>query len=637
MATKIGIHASIKGNTEANIAVATALDAQVFVWLAGDHQPGDALRWPDAAHIVRLPNPQAEPREAVADYARRVDGLLMAWQAAGLADLWFQMGNEPEIAGYDLAVPWGVEGWKQVAGQYLANLRHNAPTARFLSTPFTVANSGETKAPYTNDFDGVALHHYWAASDGPTPLALAYNKPVYLTEMNSNPTDPHQIAAFVKGSAGVAGVAIFIADAPPDFAHYDLSPLDAGVIRALLAEPPAPPPFQPPPVIGRDAYRFAPLSQVQYDTIISRASMAGRSSPLLTDAAYTALVATCHAADIDPRWFLAIVQSESHFGTDPNAANPPNNPAGIKWVGQAGGFDSGVVYPASEGAGTYAGFPTIDAFWRELVRIMHNSILGPAFDAGDLKAVAERYTGGAWGDVKVDIWQEYRIDYPPQATTTLERLHAIASAFVGATATEEGNAEFGMCEQFVEEVQADAGLPRTRFYSAAIHGDELVADGVLRQGAWPRGAILVWNRSFDPNGHICVGSDYPYVITTYPGAISRLDATAINWYPNAGFLGWYIPAGASEEDDMALPIEGHADDGVYAHGWALAMRQSDGAINRTGIFDRWLALVKAGVPIGLPVCDEYSFPDGRTVQNFSSGAVITAIKDESGAWQTYVN
>jgi hypothetical protein len=182
-----------------------------------------------------------------------------------------------------------------------------------------------------------------------------------------------------------------------------------------------------------------------------------------------------------------------------------------------------------------------------------------------------------------------------------------------------------MCEQFVEEVLADEGVPRTRFSTAAAHGDALLTLGVLRPGEWPPGSVLVFGRSFDPDGHICIGDTFPYVITTYPGSVQRLDATVLHWYPNAGYLGYYIPDGVTEEDDMALPRNAVIDDGEIALAWTAFNVPLNA---ESAIYADWKQKVYAqGIPMGVPTRSEQDYTD-RILQPFSSGLVAQYTKGD---------
>jgi hypothetical protein len=499
--------------------------------------------------------------------------------------------------GFDDGHEWGVDLWTQVAGQYLANVRHLFPDQRFLSAPFSVANISATNPPYTDPFDGVAMHYYWPASQGaPLGYGHSFSKPVVFTEFNSNPTQPDQIAQAIEHFASDAAFCLFMADAPDNFANYNVTAEQAAAIRTAMEQPPAPPPVPPPEPAP------APPSSPAWDANAPVEARMNDLKQLICDAA------DAHAVPRDIAAGLVEQESGGYIG----AYNRQDGGSGLTQITPPYHPDvdyhrclSDPAYALDQGLrilrGDYA------ASWRDALTAYNGDPTGHVY-ADSVLALSLKYT--LWNPVAGG------------STTTLRAIRDRALTYVGHTYTDEGNAEFGMCEQFVEEVLADEGVPRTRFSTAAVHGDALVASGSLRAGEWHAGAVLVFGRTFDPAGHICIGDTFPYVITTYPNSIQRLDATAIGWYPNAGYLGYYIPDGVTEEDDMALPVDGKADDGIHANAW---QRTGIPLNEQSGFYQRWLALVKAGVPIGVPYTEEYPASDGRTIQHYSSGATMTFV------------
>lgn len=652
---KWGVHSSLYGNTAQNQAVANALGATCFTWLMRAHQPSDALMWPDATHILRLWNPG--PTEDAHTYAARIAGDIQMWTGAGIHDLWIQVGCEPEQQGFDLQTPWTIVEWKVMAPQYADVLRQRFPNIPFLAAPFTAANISQSDNDYAAAWDGVALHWYWPNTDFQLPTLGNLDTgtiPVFYTEVNANPTTPDHVATFLQHMQ-YEGATIFMADAiGTAWPFYDLSVVQAKQIRALVDGPllpvphPAPPPPPPPPVVP-DYLHFRGLSWDQYQQIITTGTMAGRTSPMLNRPDYDALIGAMQDAQIDPRLPLAFTWSEGHHGSDPGlVAAAYNNLGGIKYSGAPGTYDTGI---AADTGGTYAGFPDLRPYYVEWVRIMQNNIIGPDFRSGNLIGAVEHYTNGpGTGHNKVTQYEAYVADYPespvtppgpspqppPPTGVTLADILRVATDHIGKTITDEGNAEFGMCEQEFEEWCEEAGLPRVRYASAAADGDVLLTNGALHTTMPPPpGAGVIWGRSFDPEGHICCAAEYPFVITTYPGKVSRIDAVANGWYGSVGFLGWFVPNGATI---VVPPPTNHLDDAMIERLWygdASAANRAKRAYNpQSGIGQRWRKELLAGNSLGTVQSGEESdTPSGRILQYFTN-AVITYI---TATGETFVN
>jgi hypothetical protein len=153
-----------------------------------------------------------------------------------------------------------------------------------------------------------------------------------------------------------------------------------------------------------------------------------------------------------------------------------------------------------------------------------------------------------------------------------------------------------------------------------VHIDALLQNRVVinRDLPPPPGSVLLFDRRFDPMGHICFAGNYPYIVTTYPGKISVINGLA--WYAANGYIGYYIPEGIVHggNEDM-LPSDGQMDWGEVEILWV-----SQGGIwnPQSGIFNDWLAKRRAGINYGIPVGPEVGFENGaRVLQPFSTGFV----------------
>jgi murein DD-endopeptidase MepM/ murein hydrolase activator NlpD len=263
MALRIGCHAGTKGFTAACKAVMDILP-DVCLWLADTHQPHDATTYPTSTHILRLRNPQ--PGEGYVAYANRMEREcnLRSWYDAPIprgALIWV-VGNEPEQRGYDLDVPWTIADWLANHAGYLSEVKARYPGIGFLATPFTSMDTDQATTAYVAPYEGIACHAYWAKGNtgwrqktngGATWSVFALTgKPIYVTEVNSNPADADEILAWAGevSSDLVKGACLYIAESDSD-PQYVVTPQMATAVRdGLVPSPPAPnpPPPQPEPV-----------------------------------------------------------------------------------------------------------------------------------------------------------------------------------------------------------------------------------------------------------------------------------------------------------------------------------------------------------------------------------------------------
>jgi hypothetical protein len=687
---RVGLHAPVQGATERFIQTAEALQASVFLWLAltpgGPHRPADALRYPGGTHIVRVANPARY--EDPAAWMARVVPALDPWVAAGIPPgaLIVQHANEPDVAAIDLPAAWDLGVWMGSAHGYRDALKARYPNLPLLSPPFSCANTKYLTAEYVAPYEGVAVHCYWAAgnpgwrqgTDGGAAWrsAAPFGKPVWVTEANSNPTDAEEIVAWVRevDSPLVEGATLFVADGAQSWPEYDVTPETAAAVRAgLSVTPPKPPPSPPEPTPMADYLHFSPLSYAQYQAIIATGTIPGRTSPMLNEPDYHALIGVMQQAQIDPRLPLAFTWSEGHHGSDPGlVAAGVNNLGGIKYVGAPGTFDSGI--PADTG-GTYAGFYDLRPYYIEWVRIMNNDIIGPCFRAGDLICAVEHYTNGpGTGHNKVAKYEEYVSDYPASAVTppatggvsgdaiATEALTQRGQTWAGTYDTHNGNHPWYLwCQSFVERVHEHAGITGPFYASAADCGRAMEALGRLHRGDTnaPRGAVLFWDEQFwADGGHTAISlGDGTFVGTTDQGIQIRS-----GWQSSAGYMGWAFRPGVGdtaphvEEVDEVKVGDGFAPDELrlmwYGTGKPTATAKKNfpyepdklGTHGAYGLLANGTFKTDEQDFTGLSVClgrcldKETGDPGtpGRSVIHFERGK-LTALRQPDGSYLIRVN
>lgn len=360
---------------------------------------------------------------------------------------------------------------------------------------------------------------------------------------------------------------------------------------------------------------FRALSVEQYFAIVDDGTEPGRASPLRTPESYAALVGMCEPVPVDPRLPLAFAWAEGHMGSDPGlAAMPVNNFLGVKFVGQDGATDSGI---AADTGGTYAGFADLAACWREWLRIMRNSIIGPAFASGDLVGVVEHYTNGpGTGHNKIDQYERYVATWPPASeppagapVVTPDDVVRVALADVGkARLTDSWNGEHPVsmwCQADIEDWLVAAGLPVVHYPSAAVAGDA----APLAAGRAPKGALVYFRGpgwSVDDHGGISLGDGR---------TISGLATVVVTdgWQDLPSYRGWRWPDGIALAP--AVDVDYFADGNPWG---PVPMRHP--------FWSRWDLLNRQGLALpqmGWPLKPERTLPNGRRVQEFERGSYGT--------------
>jgi murein DD-endopeptidase MepM/ murein hydrolase activator NlpD len=201
------------------------------------------------------------PDEHPDDWMRHIVPILDPWVSAGIPPgaLIVVPGNEPDIAGVDVPVPWEIAAWFADAHSYRDALRARYPRLPILAPPLTSINTPEITADYLGGYEAAATHNYWAEGnpgwrqgrDGGAAWRCATDLgiPCYVTELNSNPTSTNEILAWASevDSALMLGACLFLPDAAgTQFAMYDVTVAEAAAVKEGLVAQPVPPTPDPP-------------------------------------------------------------------------------------------------------------------------------------------------------------------------------------------------------------------------------------------------------------------------------------------------------------------------------------------------------------------------------------------------------
>jgi hypothetical protein len=238
----LGLHCPTSGATDRFHATAQALRSEAFLYLPAENA-GDAQRYPGTLPIVRLSNWRID--EDPQGYVNRVASRVEQWRAT--PDVVFQLGNECDIE-------MGHTG--DNFPLYARAMHSRWPGIRVANPPLTAENTHLWTAETLAGADMIACHCYFqiTAEDISNPnLGAAYRhllpfgQPVIVTEINcvnasGNPTDTNidwdernrQVGewAVQAHQDGVHACCLFIADASPDWAAFNVTPEDAASIRA---------------------------------------------------------------------------------------------------------------------------------------------------------------------------------------------------------------------------------------------------------------------------------------------------------------------------------------------------------------------------------------------------------------------
>jgi hypothetical protein len=656
---RVGAHAPVQGFTDRAYQAAVALNAAVFLWTPACG-PQDALRFPDALHVVRLDNWTVDiaPSQYVANESAQIN----RWRSIIPAAV-FQCGNEPDIES---------DHGGQDFPRYAAALRAAFPGILLANPPLSVE---KTYLITTDGADYVACHSYFERQHpediGNEGLGASYRlalraagtKQTIVTEFNVVQTNcpidwpdrNKQAAAWLDQAEadGVAGVCFFILDAAPDWASFDVGPEAAADILAHRHQtpapapqpspPPIPPPVPAPPVTGA----YTRSSDPRGYRVLDRRweAFIAQHNPQEADVICAYYDQACEVIGYDANCAIAQGCVETEIFTSPRW-KAAHNAAGIGIYAdstpdvQFGDVATGVRAQVELLSDYYCG--GVEP-WGVLKRYGFGGMnLGKTklSDMDGVWAADTGYSAAIVGYLNQVVGGTQPAPAPPTGPT-LEDIYRIALTYVGATRTDEGSAEFGMCEQFVEEVVAKGTGKRVRYPTAAAHDNALHAAGVpFVTGPWKRGMILSWNAPFDPDGHTCVAADFPMVITTHvSGVIAVIDAEANGWYGAAGYSGAYVPDGVGDGapvvEEIDMKVETAFDDGVLARQWrgpstAAAFKKIGGYDGARGIDAAWRGELEAGRPLGFAISNEEADkPSGRIVRYFSNGRITYFTADGS--------
>jgi hypothetical protein len=652
----IGIHAPVQGATDRFNQTASALNAGAFLWLDSE-QPGDALRYPGALHVVRLPN--WTQGMGAGGYTASVTARVIRWRSA-VPDAVFQCGNEPNLEvghnGRDFP-------------RYAAAMRDAFPGIRLANPPPSVEGTDAITADVCAAADFVACHAYFERQhpedSGNETFGASYRiamqvagaKPCIVTEFNVVQTNcpidwpdrNTQAAAWLRQAEadGVHAAMLYIADAAPDWSSFDLGPEAATDILAHYRQdvPQAPPRPDPSPpeetgmyTRGSDPRGYVPLRAGW------RAFIGGRN-PGEADAIIAAYTEGCQAIRYDAN--LAIAQGcvETAVFTS------------RRWQAAHAAAGVGIYADGTPdviwGEGTTGDVRTGVLAQIELLNDYYGNAADPwgiirahgfGFDAplgktrlADMDGVWAADTGysaaiigyaNAVGGEPIHDVPAPPAPVAPTTTITGAMVAAYALRYLGSTDRYDYDPRNGhgtpylWCEANAEAIPWHLTGIREPIYSALVHGQQLDAAGRLHHDtSAPAGAWMIWGQAFWPDGHIVISlGDGRYIGTTVDGI-----QIGSGWQYLPGFMGWAMPDGVVEgEGETDMRHDGKLDAGLAEYLWRVG-RDSEGqpiALNPdSGLFVAWRADLLAGRPWGEPRSQEMPITDGsaRVVQVFALG------------------
>jgi len=260
----LGLHAPVQGATTRFQQTAAALGAEAFLWLSSERIT-DAFPYPNALHIVRCANWSFA--QAPLDYINQIAPTINAW--ASLPGVVFQLGNEPDLES-------GHNG--EMFPTMAAAVRARWPSVLLANPPLRPENTHLLTDPTCEAADFIACHCYWQINHpgdihnlnlgNAYDQLMDYGIPVIVTEVNAVPASGEgsdtnvdwdernaQVGKWcsLANEDGVHACCLFIADAAPDWAGFDIGPEAATQIRnnyesenGSTPEPPEPPELLPP-------------------------------------------------------------------------------------------------------------------------------------------------------------------------------------------------------------------------------------------------------------------------------------------------------------------------------------------------------------------------------------------------------
>ena len=252
----LGINAPVQGWTDRGRDTSATLGNEIVRWLASEG-PQDAAPLPDCVHLLRLDNwTTGENADA---YVNRIANRVSAFLGAVGTALIAQLGNEP-----DLEAGHGIDDFPTYAEAF----RRQFPGVDVASPPLSVEHTTWITGAVCDAADYVSVHSYWetfAPADVANPgLGASYrfvqsitDKPIIISEVNANASREmpsvdwnernQQVADWCAQADddGVYGACLFIADAAPDWAAFDVGPDAAADILAKWGDESTPAPAPP--------------------------------------------------------------------------------------------------------------------------------------------------------------------------------------------------------------------------------------------------------------------------------------------------------------------------------------------------------------------------------------------------------
>ncbi len=529
---KLGIHFGTSGATALCHQTADALGASVLLFFS-PHQVSDAEKYRDATIIYRTANPH--PDETPDAWLARATGAIDPWvQHYGASgQLLLQHSTEPEVGGYDLPTPWNLDAWLAAAHGYRDALMARYPGVPLLAPPLSVGNTPRLTADYLSGYAAAAVHCYFSVGnpgwrqgrDGGAAWRCATDlgTPVYVSEVNSNPTSVDEIVAWARevDSPLVLGATLFIADSAASWPQYTIAPDHAAAIRTALATPaPSPPPPTPPeaPVTVDDVWRAV---------CAATSNPRVRIAMMMGGALESSLQAVVQQGGGPGRgvWQVEAAEGGSHFGaiSEADAMNPTTAAQFMLADYEAGVRDISDADYASDPAQAYAQA----AFRSERPAQMY----------------PEDRIARAWQMV-----QPYVSATPPGTPTTDgvygEDLIAKLSTQIGHERsgtfdTVNGDHPWAYyCLAGVQSAAIACGLTYALRPSAIAKYQAAFDQGLIQTGIPEHGAQVFFGTAFyAPDGHTALwNTDKQQVLGTLT------DGTGVgyrNWGPGTnGYLGW---------------------------------------------------------------------------------------------------
>lgn len=604
----LGINSPTQGFTQTAQRTAAAVHAEVVLWLSSAG-PQDAA-WVaahigPALHVVRLDTPT--PGEAPTDYAARVNGAVLRWwNTPGVC---YQPGNECDIEG------WALDAWLAAAPRYTAAMKARFAGIRLTSVPLSVANTRALTGDCVRDCDYCNVHAYIEAAHpedmdnealgASWKTALRFGAPILVSELNTvGGTRPDLLVPWLRGmGAQVAAVALFLADGQGQWASFDVSPDQAAAIRAgLRAPPPSPSPPTPPPLPPEPpmATTDIPALLAAIAAVSDRPHMA--DAMLMGAALETSLKNIAQYGGGPGRGYFQIEAGPggSHTGeiSEQDAFDPVKAAQFM-----AADYRSGLGFVSDW---------TSDPAWALATAAYHAERPAAMYPRDRVDAAYARI-------------QPYLNSAPPPAApgVTDERIVAAAMKYEGVSHFSDEGADtpsYYRCEEWVEVVQEDCGLPRVRYSDANADADS----APLNDGHAPAGALVFFQGTgWSQYGHVGISLGDGRTIS----ALSTVRVTEA-WQDAAGYRGWRYPAGVGPTPAPSpaparsgLPFATDpVDDGLVQLAWtAHGVPWNPDA----GIYRAWKdAVYGQGVLIGVPVTPEKDVGWG-IVQPFSSGVLAS--------------